>query len=69
MPKQKTNKTAAKKLKVGGNGRIKRSKAYTSHNTAKKSPKRIRRLRKMETLNKANENNAKRQLPYRNKAR
>lgn len=65
MPKMKTNRTAAKKIKVCGSGRLKRSKAYTSHNTAKKSRKRIRNLRKMETVNTANEANLKRQLPYR----
>lgn len=65
MPKIKTNKTASKKLKVMGSGRIKRAKAGASHNTGKKARKRLRGLRKVVTLNKGNEGNAKRQLPYR----
>ena len=65
MPKMKTNKTVAKKIKVCGSGRLKRSKAYTSHNTAKKTRKRIRNLRKMVTVDSANQAGLKRQLPYR----
>jgi large subunit ribosomal protein L35 len=64
MPKMKTNRTVYKKLKVGGSGRVKRSKAYTSHNTAKKTRKRIRNLRKMVTVDDTNMNLVKRQLPY-----
>jgi large subunit ribosomal protein L35 len=47
MPKIKTNRTASKKFRVTGKGKIKRSQAFMSHNTAKKSPKRVRNLRKM----------------------
>ena len=47
MPKMKTNKTAAKKFRVMKSGRVKRAQAYTSHNTALKTRKRIRRLRKI----------------------
>jgi large subunit ribosomal protein L35 len=47
MPKMKTNRTAYKKFRVTKKGKIKRSQAYMSHNTAKKSPKRVRNLRKM----------------------
>jgi large subunit ribosomal protein L35 len=64
MPKIKTNKTAKKKFRVCGSGRIKRAQAFMSHNTAKKSPKRVRRLRKLLTLDKANEYAVKKMLPY-----
>ncbi|OON97395.1 MAG: 50S ribosomal protein L35 [Epulopiscium sp. Nele67-Bin005] len=46
MAKLKTNKAAAKRFKVTGTGKLKRSKAYTSHILTKKSPKRKRQLRK-----------------------
>jgi large subunit ribosomal protein L35 len=45
MPKLKTHKGAAKRLKVTGTGKVKRRRAYKSHILTKKSPKRKRRLR------------------------
>ncbi len=44
MPKQKTNKAAAKRFKVTGSGRLLRRHAMTSHNFEKKSAKRRRKL-------------------------
>lgn len=44
--KMKTHRGAAKRLKRTGTGKIKRFKAYKSHKTGKKSPKRVRNLRK-----------------------
>ncbi len=46
MPKLKTKKSAAKRFKITGTGKIKRSKAYKSHILTKKSPKRKRNLGK-----------------------
>jgi large subunit ribosomal protein L35 len=46
MPKMKTNKSAAKRFKKTGKGKLKRGSAYTSHILTKKSPKRKRQLRK-----------------------
>ena len=45
MPKMKTHRGAAKRLKVTGTGKVKRSKAYKSHILTKKTSKRKRRLR------------------------
>jgi large subunit ribosomal protein L35 len=45
MPKIKTSKIARKKFRVSANGRVKRGKAFTSHNTAKKSAKQKRQSR------------------------
>ena len=45
MPKQKTNKAAAKRFKVTGTGRLRRRHAMKSHNLEKKSAKRRRKLR------------------------
>jgi large subunit ribosomal protein L35 len=66
MPKQKTNKTASKKFRVTGSGRVKRAQANTSHNTAKRSPKRKRNLRKIITADSANMNAISRMLPNSN---
>lgn len=44
MPKQKTNSSAKKRLKVTGTGKILRRHAMKSHNLEKKSAKRKRRL-------------------------
>lgn len=44
MPKMKTSRAAAKRFKVTGTGKLKRSKAYKSHILTKKSPKRKRNL-------------------------
>ncbi len=46
MPKMKTRRGAAKRFKITGSGKIKRSKANKSHILTKKTPKRKRRLRK-----------------------
>jgi large subunit ribosomal protein L35 len=46
MPKIKTNRAAAKRFGLTGNGKIKRHKAYASHILTKKSTKRKRNLRK-----------------------
>jgi large subunit ribosomal protein L35 len=64
MPKMKTNKTASKKFRVSRKGRVKRAQAFASHNTAKKAPKRIRRLRKIVNLDDSNAHGVKRMLPY-----
>ena len=46
MPKLKTNKSAAKRLRVTKNGKIKRFRAGKRHLLSSKSTKRKRRLRK-----------------------
>ena len=49
MPKMKTNRSAAKRFKVTGSGKLKRNKAYKRHILTKKSPKTKRNLRKSES--------------------
>lgn len=44
MPKLKTSKTAAKRFKITGSGKIMRRKAYNSHMFFHKSGSRKRRL-------------------------
>ena len=46
MPKMKTNRSAAKRFKVTGTGKLKRNKAYKRHILTKKSAKTKRNLRK-----------------------
>jgi large subunit ribosomal protein L35 len=45
MPKMKTNRSAAKRFKVTGKGKLKREHAFKSHILTKKSQKRKRHLR------------------------
>ena len=46
MPKMKTDKGAAKRIKVTGTGRLRRRHAFMNHVLEKKTPKRKRRLGK-----------------------
>jgi large subunit ribosomal protein L35 len=50
MPKMKTNKSAAKRVKVTGTGKIKRRSPGAGHLKSRKSPKRLRRFRSMKDL-------------------
>jgi large subunit ribosomal protein L35 len=62
MPKMKTNKGAAKRLKKTANGRLKRGKQNRRHILTKKTPKRKRQLRKDGLVSKADEKRMKRLL-------
>lgn len=62
MPKMKTNKAIAKRVKVTARGKIKRHRTGAGHLKSVKSPKRIRRLRAATTVSKAFTKHAKRLL-------
>lgn len=64
MPKVKTNRGAAKRFKATGSGKIRRSKAFTSHILTKKSTKRKRNLRKAGLIAESDSKSIKRMLPY-----
>ncbi len=64
MPKIKTNRLSHKKFRVNANGLIKRKRANKSHNTAKKTPKRMRRLRSWTDVKSTDKSAIKRLLPY-----
>ena len=64
MPKMKTNKAAAKRFKLTGKGRVRRSKAGGNHGMQEKSRKRLRRLRKNDMVDKTMQKRARRLLPY-----
>lgn len=62
MPKQKTNRSAAKRFKRTATGKFRRNKAYRSHILTKKSRKRKRKLRKKTLVSKADESRVRRLL-------
>jgi large subunit ribosomal protein L35 len=62
MPKQKTNRSAAKRFTRTGGGRFRRNKAFRSHILTKKSSKRKRNLRKATLVSKADEKRVRRLL-------
>lgn len=64
MPKLKTSKAAAKRFKVTGTGKLKYANANKQHILEKKSPKRKRKLRKLDIVDKTNMKQLKRMLPY-----
>jgi len=64
MPKMKTNRSAAKRFKLTGSGKLKRNKAYKRHILTKKSPKTKRNLRKSAIVDSTNVKNMKKILPY-----
>ena len=64
MPKIKTNRAAAKRFKVTGTGKLKRSKAYKRHILTKKTTKTKRILRKAALVDSTNVKNMKKILPY-----
>lgn len=64
MPKMKTNRGAAKRFKLTGSGKVKRSKAYARHILTKKSTKVKRGYRKGALVDPANLGSLSRLLPY-----
>ena len=64
MPKMKTHRGTAKRVKKTGTGKLKRMRAYKSHILTKKTQKRKRRLRKPHLVAKSDEKRIKRILPY-----
>jgi large subunit ribosomal protein L35 len=64
MPKLKTHRGAAKRFSLTGTGKVKRSKAFTSHILTKKSTKRKRNLRKSAILDERDTRGIKRLIPY-----
>ncbi len=64
MAKLKTHRGAAKRFKVTGTGKVKRSRANKSHILTHKAPKRMRKLRTTTTVAKVDQKNIKELLPY-----
>lgn len=64
MPKMKTHRGAAKRVKRTGSGKLKRSRAYTSHLFANKSTKQKRQLRKTTLVSKSDAKRVSQLLTY-----
>jgi large subunit ribosomal protein L35 len=64
MPKMKTNRSAAKRFKRTGSGKLRRNHAFTSHLLEGKSPKRKRKLRKAALVSKGDQKRLAQALAY-----
>jgi large subunit ribosomal protein L35 len=64
MPKLKTHRGAAKRLRKSGTGKVMRVSAFHSHLLTKKSAKRKRRLNKSVVVSAASARAMKGLLPY-----
>lgn len=64
MPKHKTNKSASKRFKLTGSGKVKHKKAFLRHILTSKTTKNKRNLRKGSMLDKVDEREVKRMLPH-----
>ena len=64
MPKLKTKRSAAKRLKASGTGKLMRTKGWKQHLNEWKPPKRKRRLRKGTVISASDERRIRRLVPY-----
>ena len=64
MPKMKTHRGAAKRIKRTSTGKLKRMRAGKSHILIKKDRKRKRRLRSPDLVSSADKKRISRMLPY-----
>jgi len=64
MPKMKTHRGAAKRVRKTGTGKLKRSHAFTSHILTKMTTKRKRKLRKSGMISKGDMKRVKTLVPY-----
>ncbi len=64
MPKMKTHRGAAKRVKKTGSGKLARNKAFTSHILTKKSAKRKRNLRKGTLVSASDMKRVRTLVPY-----
>lgn len=64
MPKMKTRRAAAKRLKATGTGKLKRNRGWKRHKLEAKPPKRKRRLGKAVLVSPADAPRLRRLVPY-----
>ncbi|MFC5712735.1 50S ribosomal protein L35 [Thalassorhabdus alkalitolerans] len=64
MPKMKTHSGAAKRFRKTGNGKLKRSHAFTSHMFRNKSEKQKRNLSKTGYVDESDQKRIKDLMPY-----
>jgi large subunit ribosomal protein L35 len=64
MPKMKTKRAAAKRLRKTASGKLKRNRGWKRHLLEAKQPQRRRRLRRATQISKADEARLKALVPY-----
>jgi large subunit ribosomal protein L35 len=64
MPKLKTKRSAAKRLKATGTGKLSRAKGWKKHLLEWKSPKRRRQLRQGAIIDAADQKVMRKLVPY-----
>jgi len=64
MPKMKTKRSAAKRFRITGSGKVVRRKQNLRHILTKKSAKRKNQLGKLALLDSANAKAVRRMMPY-----
>jgi large subunit ribosomal protein L35 len=64
VPKIKTKRSAAKRFKVTGSGKIKRNKAFKRHILSSKNKKRKRNLRHATMVAAVEQKNIRKLIPY-----
>ena len=64
MPKIRTNRSAHKRFRITGSGKIRRYKAFKSHILTKKTRKRKRNLRQSSIMDDTNLRQVRRLIPY-----
>ncbi len=64
MPKQKTKRSAAKRLKVTGTGKLVRARGWKQHHLELKSPKQRRKLRTGTLISASDQKRIRRLVPY-----
>jgi large subunit ribosomal protein L35 len=64
MPKIKTKRAAAKRIRATGTGKLMRAKGWKKHLLEWKPPKRKRQLREQTLIDPADEKRIRRLVPY-----
>ncbi|MDP6605863.1 MAG: 50S ribosomal protein L35 [Dehalococcoidia bacterium] len=64
MPKMKTHRGTAKRVKITGSGRIFMNAHHRSHKKSKKRMEKIYSLRRMQEVDKSHTRRLKKLLPY-----
>ena len=64
MPKMKTKRAAAKRLKRTGSGKLKRARGWKRHKLESKTPKRKRQLGRPALISPADQPRLDRLVPY-----
>jgi large subunit ribosomal protein L35 len=64
MPKLKTRRSAAKRVRLTAKGKVRRAQAFRSHLMSHRRRKRKRQLRRKELVSRADQEQIKRLLPW-----